>query len=103
MKIHYILKGDDKILPFKKINNLNNLFKEYDEYLTDDQIYNYALSLIFKKYNLDNKKYTFKLPYGKIRIEETDSETQIMQKFGYYNLMKHKYYTLSFLLVLIKT
>jgi len=94
---HEIYHIYDDELFCEKINDLNDLFKEYDEYLIDDQIYDYALSLIFKKYNLDNEKYTFTLPDGIIRIEETDDESQIMHKLRYYNLMKHKYYTLSFL------
>ena len=84
-------------LKWIKINNLDELSKTYDEYLMDDQIYDYALSLIFNKYNLYNKKYTFKLPCGKINIKKTDTGTQMMDKLGYFNLMKHKYYTLSFL------
>jgi len=81
----------------KTIHDLNELFDNYEEYLLDDYIYDYVLSLIFRKYNLHNKEYTFKLPCKAIKIKKTDNEIQMMEKLGYFNLMKHKYYTLSFL------
>jgi len=62
----------------------------------DDQIYDYALSLIYKN-SLNNNDCTFELPQGNIKFETDDNDEQIMKKLKYRNLLKHKYYTLSFL------
>ena len=82
-------------IKYNKIENLNELFDKYDKYLLDDEIYDYGMSFMLKKYNLDN--YNYYLPNGKIYIYKKDNAEEIMKKLGYYNYMKHKYYTLSFL------
>jgi len=82
-------------MPYITINNLDELFDKFNKYLLDQEIYDYALPLIFEKYSLNNNEYTFKSK--NMPVKKTDNETQIMDKLGYYVLMRHKYYTLSFL------
>jgi len=87
-------------LAHHKIKNLDDLFDKYKEYLLDDEIYDYALSLVFKKYDLNNPEHGFYIPDPKTRsvdISDDDDGVEMMRKLYFYNLMKHKYYTLSFL------
>jgi len=83
-------------LPHKIIKNTDEIFDKYKEYLLDDEIYDYALSHIFNKYDIGNDKYIPKLPDRDIKIQ-IFNEKRMMEDLGYYNLMKYKYYTLSFL------
>jgi len=96
-KHYYSQKSQDDSfkIPYITINNLDELFDKFDKYLLDQEIYDYALPLIFEKYNLNNNEYTFECK--NVIVEKTDNETQIMDKLGYFVLMRHKYYTLSFL------
>jgi len=79
------------------IENLNELFDKYEKYLIDEEIYDYVLLHVFQKYNLNNDKHTFELKNTQFSINKNDTEEEIKKKLLYYNLMKHKYYTLSFL------
>jgi len=85
------------ILPHKIIKNMDELFDKYKKYLLDGEIYDYSLSHTFNKYDIGNNKHIPALLKKNVVIENTDNETEIMEKVGYYNLMKYKYYTLSFL------
>jgi len=87
-------------IPHNTINNLQELFDKYDEYLFDEQIYNYSLSFILKKYKLDIDKYNFKLPNDDIYINnytQAEADEYIINNLGYFNIIKHKFYTMSFL------